>query len=88
MELVAVGVTGVFVGKGVFVGYGLLAAHALGLGATAIGLVPPAIERSPRLREIFEIPPENQVLASMIVGYPRYRFRRGIRRELANVKWI
>jgi nitroreductase len=68
--------------------YGLLAAHALGLGATAIGLVPPAIERSPELRELFEIPPENQLLASMIVGYPRYHFQRGIRRRLANVNWI
>jgi nitroreductase len=68
--------------------YGLLAAHALGLGATAIGLVPPAIEQSPALREIFAIPPENQVLASMIVGYPRHHFQRGIRRELANVTWI
>jgi len=68
--------------------YGLLAAHALGLGATAIGLVPPVIERSPEVREIFKIPLENQVLASMIIGYPRYRFQRGIRRELASVNWI
>jgi nitroreductase len=68
--------------------YGLLAAHALGLGATAMGLVPPAIERSSALRAIFEIPPENQVLASMIVGYPRCHFQRGIRRKLANVNWI
>jgi nitroreductase len=68
--------------------YGLLAAHALGLGATAIDLVPPAIARSPELREMFEIPRENRVLASMIVGYPRYRFQRGIRRRLANVNWI
>lgn len=68
--------------------YGLIAAHALGLGATAIGLVPPVIERSPELRAVFEIPVENQVLASMIVGYPKYRFRRGVRRELASVRWI
>jgi nitroreductase len=68
--------------------YGLLAAHALGLGATAIGLVPPAIERSPELRALFEIPPGNQVLAAMIVGFPRYHYQRGIRRELASVNWI
>jgi nitroreductase len=67
--------------------YGLLAAHALGLGATAISLVPPVVERSPELRAMFEIPPEHEVLASMIVGYPRHRFRRGIRRELAGVQW-
>lgn len=68
--------------------YGLLAAHALGLGATAISLVAGAIERVPDLRQMFQIPPENEVLASMIVGYPKYRFKRGIRRDLANVTWI
>jgi nitroreductase len=68
--------------------YGLLAAHALGLGATAIGLVPQAVQRTPKLRAMFRIPAENEVLASMIVGYPKVRFRRGIRRKLAGVTWI
>jgi nitroreductase len=68
--------------------YGLLAAHALGLGATAIGMVPPVAERVPELRALFQIPPDNEVLASMIVGYPKYRFKRGIRRQLAAVTWI
>jgi ferredoxin len=68
--------------------YGLLAAHALGLGATAIGLIPPVVERSPELRKLFKIPLENEVLAAMIVGYPKLRFRKGIRRELAGVTWL
>lgn len=68
--------------------YGLLTAHALGLGATAIGLVPPVVERSPELGAIFRIPPENEVVASMIVGYPKYHFKKGIRRELAGVTWL
>jgi nitroreductase len=68
--------------------YGLLAAHALGLGATAIGLVAQAVERTPELRTMLQIPAENEVLACMIVGYPKYRFKRGIRRELAGVQWI
>jgi nitroreductase len=68
--------------------YGLLAAHALGLGATALSLVPPVVDRVPELRNLFQIPPENRVLASMIVGYPQIRFQRGIRRELAGVHWV
>jgi nitroreductase len=68
--------------------YGLLAAHALGLGATAIDLVPPAIQNSPVLRELFSIPEENVVIASMILGYPRYRYPRGIKRELKSMTWI
>ena len=68
--------------------YGLLAAHALGLGATAISLVSGAVERSPELRQLFQIPAHNEVVASMILGYPKVRFRRGIRRELAGVHWV
>ncbi|NLI92502.1 MAG: 4Fe-4S binding protein [Peptococcaceae bacterium] len=68
--------------------YGLLAAHSLGLGATAIGLVPPVIERNKLLRKMFQIPSENEVLAAMVVGYPRHSFKCGIRRELRNVNWI
>lgn len=68
--------------------YGLLAAHSLGLGATAIGLIPPAVERNAELREMFRIPPGNKVLASMILGYPKYKYSRGIRRSPAGVAWI
>jgi nitroreductase/NAD-dependent dihydropyrimidine dehydrogenase PreA subunit len=68
--------------------YGLLAAHALGLGAAAIGLIPAAVERNRDLRKLFQIPGENEVLASMIVGYPKVSFQRGIKRELARVSWI
>ena len=68
--------------------YGLLAAHAVGLGACAIGLVPPVVERSAELRSLFHIPEGNEVHACMVLGYPKYKFRRGIRRELAGVHWV
>jgi nitroreductase len=68
--------------------YGLLAAHSLGLGATAIGLIPPALEKNRELKAFFNIPARNEVVASMIVGYPRHEYKRGIRRELAGVHWI
>jgi len=70
------------------VAYGLLAAHALGLGASAINLVPPAIERVKELRKIFRIPNVNEVLGCIILGYPKYRFKRGIKRELKSITWI
>ena len=68
--------------------YGLLAAHSLGLGASAIGLIPPAVERNKDLRRLFQIPGENEVLGSMIVGYPKIPFKRGIQRKLAEITWI
>jgi len=68
--------------------YGLLAAHSLGLGAVALSLVPAAVERSRELRVLFRVPDENEVLASMVVGYPVHKYRRGIRRRLRRVEWI
>jgi nitroreductase len=68
--------------------FGLLAAQSLGLGATAIDLIPPAVERSQTLRELFAIPPANEVVACLILGYPRFRYQRGIRRALKTVTWL
>jgi len=68
--------------------YGFLAAHALGLGGSAMDLIPPAIENSRELRRMFSIPESNTVVGSMILGYPKYRYQRGIKRELKGVLWI
>lgn len=68
--------------------YGFLAAHALGLGGSAMDLIPPAIQNSQELRKMFSIPDSNQVVASMILGYPKYSYQRGIKRELKSVTWI
>jgi len=68
--------------------YGFLAAHALGLGGSAMGIIPPAVERNRELRKLFSIPEGNEVISSMILGYPKYHFQRAIRRELKSVTWI
>ena len=44
--------------------YGFLAAHALGLGACPMDIIPPAIERNKELRKLFCIPDSNEVVAS------------------------
>jgi len=68
--------------------YGFLAAHALGLGGSAMDIIPPAIQHSPELRKMFSIPHGNRVVASMILGYPKHPYQRGIRRTLKSVTWI
>jgi hypothetical protein len=65
-----------------------LAAHALGLGATIIELIPAAIDKEKKLRKLFSIPDNNVVVASMIVGYPKYKYQRSIKRNLKSVTWI
>lgn len=67
--------------------HAMLAAQSLGLGSTIIGLVPPIVDRSKSLRERYGIPKQNKVITSLILGYPRFRYRKPIRRTLADVRW-
>ncbi|HMD67659.1 MAG TPA: nitroreductase family protein [Chitinivibrionales bacterium] len=68
--------------------FGLLAAHALGLGGSIMDIIPPAIEKKKELRKMFAVADDQEVVASIILGYPKYRYQRGIRREVKNVKWL
>ncbi len=70
------------------VAFALLKAHTLGIGATAIDLIPPAIERTPHLKQMFNIPKENIVVASVILGYPKFKYKRAIQRHLKSITWI
>ena len=68
--------------------HAMLAAVSLGLGTTIIGLIPPIIDRSKALRQRYGIPKDNRVLTSLILGYPKYRYSRSIRRDLAGVEMM
>ena len=67
--------------------YGILTAHAMGLGTCALSLTPPPVNKYGPLNKLFQIPQTNEVLAAMVVGYLKYRFQRGIKRELGGVTW-
>jgi nitroreductase/NAD-dependent dihydropyrimidine dehydrogenase PreA subunit len=68
--------------------YGMLATHALGLGGSIMDIIPPAIERDKNLRKMFCIPDNHEIVTSMIIGYPKYKYLRGIKRNLKSVKWL
>ena len=68
--------------------YGILATHALGLGGSIMDIIPPAIERDKELRKLFSIPDNHEIVTSIIVGYPKYKYLRGIKRELKSVQWL
>ncbi|PKP22569.1 MAG: hypothetical protein CVU05_03270 [Bacteroidetes bacterium HGW-Bacteroidetes-21] len=68
----------------IYVTYAALAAHALGLGACINGLVGAAVNKRDELRQIFDIPPENEVVISLLLGYPAVKIKKGIRHK--NVK--
>lgn len=68
--------------------YGILSAHALGLGASIMDIIPPAINKKKELRKMFGLTDNQDVIASIILGYPKYKFQRGIKRQIRNVRWI
>jgi ferredoxin len=67
--------------------HAMLAALSLGLGTTILGMVPPVVSRSKELRRRYGIPEDNRVITSLILGYPKYRYRQGVRRDLAGVTY-
>jgi nitroreductase/NAD-dependent dihydropyrimidine dehydrogenase PreA subunit len=72
----------------IYATYTMLAAHALGLGATMIGIVPAAINKVKKVKEIFRIPEENEAVISVIIGYPKYKYQRTIIRKKQVISWI
>lgn len=66
----------------------MLAAHAQGIGATIVGLIGPAVNKFPVLKEIFQIPPENKVVTSLILGYPKYKYIYSPKRNHQKINWI
>ncbi len=72
----------------IYATYTMLAAHAIGLGATMIEIVPAAINKVKELRDIFRIPEENEAVMSVIMGYPKFKYKRTIKRKVQKIEWI
>jgi nitroreductase len=68
--------------------FGILSAHALGLGASIMDIIPPAINKKKELRKMFGLTENQEVITSIILGYPKYTFQRGIKRQVRNIRWI
>jgi len=68
--------------------YAMLQAHALGLGAAMVEVVPAAVNQVKGLKELFQIPEKHEVGMSLILGYPKYKYRRAISRPVPAANWI
>jgi nitroreductase len=67
--------------------YAMLAAHALGLGTLVNGLLPPTVDRSKELRLELGVPKDNQVQAALLLGFPKVRYKRGVKRKLRKIEY-
>jgi nitroreductase/NAD-dependent dihydropyrimidine dehydrogenase PreA subunit len=61
--------------------FGMLASHALGLGGSIMDIIAPAINKHKKLRAHYRVPENMEVITSLIIGYPKYKYRRGIKRQ-------
>ncbi|MBT3388995.1 MAG: 4Fe-4S binding protein [Chloroflexi bacterium] len=66
----------------------ILVALSLGLGSCYVGNLYEFGNESPEIRELLDIPPDNDILMSFVLGYPAIRFRRLVGRKEAKVRWI
>lgn len=65
----------------IYATYIMLAAHAIGLGATMIECIISAINRNKELKAIFQIPDDNEAVMAVIIGHPKYKYKRTIKRN-------
>lgn len=72
----------------VYATYCMLAALSLGLGASMNGIVPNALNKVKQVREIFRVPEDHEAIIGLILGYPKYKYRRAIRRQYHTINWL
>lgn len=69
--------------------YAMLTAHSLGLGATLLSIIPPLLNNIDLdLRRSYGIPDDNVVEIAMVLGHPRYRFKKSISRPLRAFRFL
>ncbi len=72
----------------IYATYAMLSIHSLGLGASMNGIIPASINKVKTVRNIFEIPEENEAVISIIFGYPKYKYRKSITKAEKTIYYI
>ncbi len=68
--------------------YGFLTAEHLGLSTCPVSLIPPIINTENKLKDKLHIPLENKAIASFIVGYGKFKYKKAINREMKNIYYV
>ena len=68
--------------------HAVLTAETLGVGTCVNGFFPPACVRSPGLKALLGLPEDREVQASLTLGFPKFAYKRSIRRKLAELRYL
>jgi nitroreductase/NAD-dependent dihydropyrimidine dehydrogenase PreA subunit len=63
-------------------------AHTLGLGTCFIGFLTMALQFSGKLRKKLGVPENRKVYATLVMGYPAYRYANTVSRKNPEVQWL
>ncbi len=67
--------------------YAMLAAESLGLGTCMIGSIGPFLKYKNKLTRKYGIPPRHNTGVFLIIGHPRYKYQRAVKRSFARVTY-
>jgi nitroreductase/NAD-dependent dihydropyrimidine dehydrogenase PreA subunit len=65
-----------------------LMSQAMDVGTCFNDLIPPMCNRLSEIRRLLKLPADREVYASLIMGYPKFKFKRVIPRRLAEVRYL
>ena len=68
--------------------YAIMMAQVMKIGTCFNDLIPPACNRSSKIRNLLGLPDDREVYASITMGYSKYQFKRIPPRELAEVRYL
>ena len=63
-------------------------AQVLGVGACRNDLIPPVCNRSHQIRELIGLPNDREVYSGLILGYSKYKYKRSVPRQVAEVRYL
>ncbi len=68
--------------------YIMFAIHSLGLGAVMNGIIPAAINKVKQIKRMFNIPQNHEAVISILFGYPKYKYKKAVKRGKKKINWI
>ena len=63
-------------------------AESMGLGTCWVGFLPSAANKSKKINKFLQIPEDKIILASLMLGFPKYIYRYKLPRRERNVSWL
>ena len=72
----------------IYATYLIFALHSLGLGGTFNGIIPAAINKDKLIKQMFNIPEQHEAVISIMFGYPKYKYKKTVKRKPKKINWI